>query len=183
MTSKIIAVFGSSAPKPGAPLNQEAYELGRLLGEAGYAVVTGGYSGVMEAASRGAAEAGGHVIGVTSDRLYRRGSRLNAWVKEERRFPTLLERAHHLVSSSDGIVALRGGIGTLNEVAMTWSLLQVGEIAPKPLLLLGAEWGALLRQFYGQGEYILEEQMQLWQCVTTPAEALARLREKVAPHE
>lgn len=66
-----IAVFGGSQPKEGDPAYAEAYELGSLLAQAGHTVLTGGYIGTMEAVSRGAAEAGGHVIGVTCEEIER----------------------------------------------------------------------------------------------------------------
>ncbi len=175
---RIVSVLGGSAPAPGSPAYQEAYALGRLLAEAGYIVASGGYSGTMEAVSRGAAEAGGHVIGVTTDRLNRwetRATHPNPWVREEIRFPTLRERLIHLISFSDALIALRGGIGTLSEVSLAWSLMQVGELPVRPLILVGATWGTLLRQFYGNGEYIRDEDMRLWQCVDSPEAAIAAL--------
>ncbi len=66
-----VAVFGGSAPQPGQPAYLEAQHLGEMLAKAGHEVVTGGYMGVMEAVSRGAAEAGGHVIGVTCKEIER----------------------------------------------------------------------------------------------------------------
>lgn len=164
----IVSVLGGSAPQPGSPAYDEAYQLGKTLAEAGYAVATGGYSGIMEASSKGAAEAGGHVIGVTTDALNRWERQVvnaNAWVKEEIKFPTLRERLYHLITFSDSLVALRGGIGTLSEVSLAWSLMQVGEIPIKPLVLVGQDWDDLIQQFYGSGEYINAEDMTLWQCV------------------
>jgi len=174
----IVSVLGGSSPAPGSPAYQEAYTLGRLLAEAGYTVASGGYSGIMEAVSRGAAEAGGHVIGVTTDRLNRwevRTVRANPWVREEIRFPTLRERLLHLITFSDALIALRGGIGTLSEVALAWSLMQVGEMPVRPLILVGPAWGTLLRQYYGRGEYIRDEDMRLWQCVDGPEAAVSAL--------
>ena len=66
-----ITVFGGSKPRPSQPAYQEALLLGQLLGSQGYTVLTGGYIGTMEAVSRGAAESGGHVIGVTCDEIER----------------------------------------------------------------------------------------------------------------
>lgn len=178
MSRGIVSIFGGSSPRPGSPAYEEAYTLGRLLAQAGYTVATGGYTGVMEAASRGAAEAGGHVIGVTTDalNLWEAGAQQpNPWVKEEIKFPTLRDRLFHLVSFCDAMIALRGGIGTLSEVSLAWSLLQVGEITPRPLILLGNDWQEWLTRYYGRGEYIRPEHMALWQCVATPQEALAAL--------
>ena len=136
--AKIVSVFGGSAPRPETAPYAEARALGAALAQAGWTVATGGYSGVMEAASRGAHEAGGHVIGVTCSLIEEwKGLRANAWVKEEKRFATLRERLGHLVEFCDAAIALPGGVGTLSEVALTWSLLQTGEIKRKPLITIG----------------------------------------------
>jgi uncharacterized protein (TIGR00730 family) len=145
---KVISVFGGSAPKPGEPAYEEARAVGARLAQAGWAVATGGYSGVMEAISRGAGEAGGHVIGVTCGLIETwKGLRANPWVKEETRFETLRERLNYLVAFCDAALALPGGIGTLSEVALTWSLLQTGEIGPKPLVVLGEVWRETVTTF------------------------------------
>ena len=145
-----ITVFGGAHPSPGSPAYVEAYELGRLLAEAGHTVLTGGYIGTMEAVSRGAAEAGGHVIGVTCDEVERwRGVKANAWVKEERHFSTLQERLNELVLACDAAIALPGGPGTLTEIALTWNLMIVESMPPKPLILVGSGWKAVLDQFFG----------------------------------
>jgi uncharacterized protein (TIGR00730 family) len=144
-----ITIFGGSQPKPGSPAYLQACELGKLLALAGHTVLTGGYMGCMEAASRGANEAGGHVIGVTcADIEAWRGTRANPWVKEERRFATLQERLNELVLACDAAIALPGGPGTLTEIAMTWNLMIVASIPPKPLILIGAEWRGLMESFY-----------------------------------
>src|SRR5690606_16486103 len=77
-----VSVYGGGSPKPGDPAYQQAYELGRLLAEAGYTVMTGGYSGTMEATSRGAKEAGGYVIGVTVGLFERAGLSPNPAIGE-----------------------------------------------------------------------------------------------------
>ena len=150
---KIVSVFGGSRPQPGQPAYEEARALGAALAEAGWTVAPGGYAGVMEAASRGACEAGGHVIGVTCGLIEDwKGLRPNAWVKEEKKFATLRDRLSHLVEFCDAAVALPGGIGTLSEVALTWSLLQTGEIRPKPLVVVGAVWVQTLSTFIQQAD-------------------------------
>ena len=143
----IVTVVGGNAVETGDTEYQEAYELGRLLAQAGYAIATGGYYGTMEAASRGAKEAGAHVIGVTTTRF---DDRLgpNPWVDEEIKFPTLFQRLHYLVTFSDALVALRGGVGTLSEVALSWSLLQVAEMPRKPLVLVGPHWRQIMETFH-----------------------------------
>ena len=154
--TKIVSVFGGSAPRPGTAPYAEAQALGAALAKAGWTVATGGYSGVMEAASRGAHEAGGHVIGVTCGLIEQwKGLRANEWVQEETRFATLRERLSHLVEFCDAAVALPGGVGTLSEVALSWSLMQTSEIASKPLILLGPMWHATVNAFLGGSEMYL----------------------------
>lgn len=143
----IVTVYGSNSPKDGEAEYEQARALGRLLAQHGYVVATGGYAGTMEAASRGAKEAGGHVIGVTTSLFD--GIRLstNPYIDEEIKLPTLFQRLHHLVTLADGWVALPGGIGTLSEVALTWSLMQVGEMPHHPFVLVGAMWRKTISEF------------------------------------
>jgi uncharacterized protein (TIGR00730 family) len=144
-----IAVFCSSLSRPGDPDYAEGIHLGRLLASAGHTVITGGYIGTMEAVSRGATEAGGHVIGVTCDEIEAwRPGRANPWVQEERRFQTLHERLFSLIDDCDAAIALPGGIGTLAEIAMMWSNLQIGAISPRPLVLIGSRWKLVFETFW-----------------------------------
>ena len=139
--SSRITVFGASNPQPGEPDYEQAHRLGTFLARAGYTVLTGGYMGTMEAVSRGAAEAGGHTIGVTCEEIENwRKATANPWVKEEWKKVTLKDRLHTLVENCDAALALPGGIGTLAEIAIMWSNLQVGILSPRPLILIGAGW-------------------------------------------
>jgi uncharacterized protein (TIGR00725 family) len=145
------------------------------LARAGWTVMTGGYAGVMEAASRGAAEAGGHVVGITCERIeaFRPGLRPNAWVKEEVKYATLRERLYHLVEHCDAAIALPGGVGTLSEVALTWSLLQTGEIPRKPLVVVGRAWAETVATFVREaGAFIYPDDANLIRAVNQAAEVL-----------
>ena len=143
-----VTIFGGSQPQPGSPAYLEAFELGKLLAMDGHTVVTGGYMGTMEAASRGANEAGGHVIGVTcADIEAWRGTYANVWVKEERRFATLQERLNELIRICEAAIALPGGPGTLAEVALTWNLMIIDSIPRKPLILIGDGWKNVMENF------------------------------------
>jgi len=143
-----ITIFGGSQPQPGSSAYVQAYELGKLLASAGHTILTGGYMGSMEAASRSAYEAGGHVIGVTcADIEAWHGSRANAWVKEERRFATLQERLNELIRACDAAIALPGGPGTLAEIGLTWNLMIVDSIPHRPLILVGEGWKNVMETF------------------------------------
>ncbi len=144
-----VTVFGGAQPQPGTPAYQEAHLLGKLLAEAGHAVLTGGYLGTMEAVSRGAAEAGGHVIGVTCEEIENwRKIGANAWVKEERRTKTLMERLETLITGCDAAIALPGGPGTLTEISLMWNLMIVESLRRRPLVLVGNGWQSVFDQFF-----------------------------------
>ena len=115
MTSEgtIITVFGSSRPRAGESDYEEARQLGCELAKRGFQICSGGYGGVMEAVSRGAKEAGGRTIAVTST-FFR--TKANAWVDEEHAASTWQERLFELVRFGEGYVACKGGTGTLVEL-------------------------------------------------------------------
>lgn len=175
---KIVSVFGSAHSKPGTPDFEDARRLGRQLAAAGYTVMTGGYGGSMEAASLGAREGGGHVIGVTVGLFERTGLRSgpNPYVDEVIHYETLSERVRHLVAECGAAVALPGGIGTLTEIALTWSLLQVGEIGAKPLIVVGERWAAVIEAAYGDGEFIRAEHLALIRKAPTVDDVLPLLQ-------
>ncbi len=167
-----IAVFCSSRVIEGDPRYEEAHLVGRLLAEAGFAVCTGGYQGLMEAISRGAREAGGHTIGVTLAAFDPRPP--NRWIVEEIKAPTFAERVQKLIMLGDGYLALAGGMGTLAEVSMAWSYLQIGAVPRRPCVLLGLAWVRLLDAFRRE-LIIAERDYALLQTAATPAEAVALL--------
>ncbi len=135
--SRIVTVFGSSRPRPGDAEYAEAEALGRALAEHGLVVCTGGYSGVMEAVSRGAKGAGGRTIGITA-RFFR--SRANAWIDEEISVPTWQDRLFELVKRGHGYVTCPGGTGTLVELAVVWEMLNKGVMKKKPIAVFGDFW-------------------------------------------
>jgi uncharacterized protein (TIGR00730 family) len=167
-----IAVFGSSEPIPGEPTYEQAREVGRLLAQAGYRVVTGGYGGVMEAASRGAAEAGGDAFGVTCSIFREREP--NAYLTGNVETADLHDRTRELVARSDGFVVLPGKSGTLAELAFLWALHRAGCLERRPVVLLGDSWRHVLRHLVRAG--ILEApQFDVTRVVDTPEETVDTL--------
>lgn len=140
--SQSIAVFGSSEPRDGEPAYRLAYRTGQALAGAGFSVVTGGYGGVMEAASRGASDAGGHALGIISDIFSARDP--NPFLTETVGSPDLYERTRFLIDRSDGYVVLAGKAGTLAELAWVWALARAGCLPSRPVVALGAPWPDLL---------------------------------------
>ena len=174
-----ITVFGGSQPKPGEPVFQDALRLGKLLAQAGYTVLNGGYIGSMEAVSRGAAEAGGHVIGVTCDQIEAwRPVKANRWVTEVWHFPSLHERMDALIDNSHAYLALPGGVGTLAEVTLTWNLLITHILPPRPLILIGSGWQSVIQKFMvEQGDFIPDAQRQWVSFAADVDTAFQRLQE------
>lgn len=178
-----VTVFGGSRPNP--PEYETAMRLGRLLAGAGYTVLTGGYIGVMEAVSRGAAEAGGYVIGITCDEIENwRPVKANQWVKEERKVPRIRERLFDLIEGCDAAVALPGGPGTLAEIAVMWNHLLAGSILPRPLVLVGAGWREVFETFYRTlDEYTPAEQRKWILFADSVEDAVETLQAWTGPRE
>ena len=139
---RVVTIFGSSRPDPGDPEYELARRLGKALAESGYVVCNGGYAGVMEASARGAREAGGHTVGVIAGAF--EGKRANRWVAETEECQSLLERMMRLIDRGDAYVVLKGGTGTLLELAGVWELMNKGMIREKPAVVLGDFWNAVL---------------------------------------
>ncbi|MHB8806085.1 MAG: LOG family protein [Anaerolineaceae bacterium] len=146
-----VSVFGSAHPKPGDVGYLQAYQLGKLLAEQGHIVLNGGYVGTMEAVSKGSAEAGGHVIGVTCDDIEKwRNTKPNPWVHEIMHNPDLIGRLSGLVKNCDAAIALPGGVGTLAEIALTWNMIILENIPVPYLLLVGDAWQKVIQTFYNE---------------------------------
>ena len=138
-----ITIFGTSKAKPGDSVFVMAGELGRLLAENGFTIANGGYGGTMLAAAKGAAEAGGKVIGVTCT-AFKRG-KANEFVSEEISTDCLEKRLAKLIELGDAYLVLPGGTGTLLELADVWEHKNKRFAnADKPIILVGAFWRPLL---------------------------------------
>ncbi|MBN1290403.1 MAG: LOG family protein [Candidatus Latescibacteria bacterium] len=139
-----VAVFGSSRPPAGTKRYEEARLLGYSLATAGYTVVSGGYRGIMEAASRGAKEAGGSTIGVTTAFFDSKNIKPNKYVDTEIKTPTYADRLLKLTEISDAYVIMRGGSGTLTELFFSWELEKNKSIPPRPIILFGDQWKRII---------------------------------------
>lgn len=142
-----VVVFGASSPAPGDPSYEDGVACGAALARAGVTVATGGYGGIMEAVSRGAADHGGHVIGVTAPRIFSGRDGANRWVAEEQPSETIPLRIARLIEISDAAIALPGSIGTLTELVLAWNVAFVARFSdadPFPLVTVGARWRELV---------------------------------------
>jgi uncharacterized protein (TIGR00730 family) len=134
---RIVTIFGGSKCAQDSPEYIEAKELGSRLAEAGFTICTGGYLGIMEAASRGAREKGGRVYGIVMNQFK---SEPNRYLTDKVATNHFYERLQNLITRSVGFVALRGGMGTVTEVSLVWNKLQTGVIGRRPLVLVGDCW-------------------------------------------
>jgi uncharacterized protein (TIGR00730 family) len=167
-----VAVFGSADAQDGDPLYAAARRLGTMLVEAGFGVITGGYGGVMEAASRGAREGAGVAVGVTCAVFSSR--KPNRFLTERRDAENLLARTGALIDAACGYVVLHGKSGTLAELMFVWALHRAGSLGPRPVVLLGDAWRPFLHHLV-RGAMIEDEQLAITRVADGPEEAVAEL--------
>ncbi|MDI6766198.1 MAG: LOG family protein [Bacteroidota bacterium] len=141
MNKKIITIFGSSKPLPGNSDYQTAYELGKLLAEAGFVICNGGYGGVMEASAHGAKDAGGKSIGIITEHFKRFA---NSNIDEVICVKTLIDRLLKLIELGDAYIVLKGSTGTLVELATVWEYMNKSVIKSKPIIIVGDFWSPVI---------------------------------------
>ena len=138
-----VAVFGSARTPAGHAHFALAEEVGRRLSEAGFAVITGGGPGAMEAANKGASEAGGVSVGLGIELPFETG--LNPWVDRGVNFRYFFVRKTMFVKYAQGFVVLPGGMGTFDELFEALTLVQTRKVTRFPIVLLGVDyWSGLL---------------------------------------
>jgi uncharacterized protein (TIGR00730 family) len=140
---KAVSVFGSARVKPGQPQYQAAVEVARLLGEAGFAIITGGGPGIMEAGNRGAQQAAAPSIGLNIELPFEQGN--NRFVGIPIDFHYFFVRKTMFVKYAQAFVIFPGGFGTMDELFEALTLIQTGKIQNFPVVLFDASyWGGLL---------------------------------------
>jgi uncharacterized protein (TIGR00730 family) len=138
-----IGVFGSARTHKDDPYYAKGEELGRRIAEAGFAVITGGGPGAMEAANKGASQAGGVSVGLGIELPFEIG--LNEWVDVGVNFRYFFARKTMFVKYSRGFVVLPGGLGTLDELFEALTLVQTQKVTSFPVVLIGTQyWSGLL---------------------------------------
>lgn len=141
---RIVTIFGGSKCVEEDPEYEQAKRAGALLAEAGFTICTGGYLGVMEAASRGAKEAGGRVLGIVMNQFRHEPNR---YLTDKVATPHFYERLQRLITRSVGFIAIRGGMGTVTELSLVWNKIQTRVIEPRPLVLLGDCWRPVVNEW------------------------------------
>jgi uncharacterized protein (TIGR00730 family) len=132
-----ITAFGSSRITPDEPVFADVQQLSSKLARAGWDGMTGGHQGMMAAFSQGIRQGGGHVRGVTLERF---PTPPDNTLSEEIRAKDFFERMQVMIEAADAYLVLPGGLGTLAELAMSWDLLAINVLEPRPLILYGGMW-------------------------------------------
>lgn len=177
-----VSVFGSARIKPDQPEYATGVAVGRGLVDAGYAVITGGGPGIMEAANRGANEAGGLSVGLGIELPFEQG--MNRWVDLGVNFRYFFARKTCFVKYSEGFVVLPGGFGTFDELFESLTLVQTHKVVEFPIVLVGsAYWQGLLDWLSGpvlDRGTISASDLELLTVVDDPEEAVGLVAERGA---
>jgi uncharacterized protein (TIGR00730 family) len=173
-TERIITIFGGSKCRESDSEYAQALRVGALLAEAGFTICTGGYLGVMEAASRGAHERGGRVIGITMNQFK---AEPNRYLSEKIPSEHFYERLQRLITQSVGYIALRGGMGTVTELSLVWNKLQTRVLEPRPLVLLGECWPPIVKEWQRQ-LVVSDDDVKFLDFAKTPEEAVKTIAAK-----
>lgn len=175
-----VSVFGSARTKPDHPDYALAREVGRRLAEAGYAVITGGGPGIMEAVNRGATDVHGTSIGLGIELPFEQG--MNPYVNLGINFRYFFARKTMFVKYAQGFVVLPGGFGTFDELFEAITLVQTHKVTEFPLVLVGTEyWGGLLdwvRSTVQPRGMISQADLDLLYLTDDPAEAVEHVQRR-----
>jgi uncharacterized protein (TIGR00730 family) len=174
-----VSIFGSARVREGHPVYEEARIVGRGFVEAGFAVVTGGGPGVMEAANRGAREGGGLSVGFNIELPHEQHE--NPYLDIELTFRHFYARKTMFVKAAEGFVIFPGGFGTLDELFESLTLIQTGKVLHFPVVLFDADyWAGLLAwirdRLLTEG-MISSEDVELLHVTDSAKEAVARVVE------
>src|SRR6266850_2156037 len=171
---RIVTIFGGSKCSESDTEYVQARRAGELLAQSGFTICTGGYLGVMEAASRGAREAGGRVLGIVMNQFK---AEPNRFLTDKVATPHFYERLQRLITRSVGFIAIRGGMGTVTELSLVWNKIQTKVIEPRPLVLLGDCWPPIVREWQ-QHLAVSDNDVAALDFAKTPEEAVSIIKEK-----
>jgi uncharacterized protein (TIGR00730 family) len=169
-----ISVFGSARTSPEDPMYALAEDLGRALSRSGFAVITGGGPGIMEAANKGACEGGGTSVGLGIELPFEAG--MNPYVDVGVNFRYFFARKTMFVKYAQGFIVLPGGFGTFDELFEALTLVQTQKVTSFPIVLMGADyWSGLVEWVRGTvlgGGKISEPDLDMFHLTDDVAEAI-----------
>lgn len=174
---KTVACLGFADCRPGDPLYQEGFDVGKMLAENGYMVTNGGGPGVMRASTEGAHAGGGKAIGITfypKDMGNFEGRDMNNPFDEEIKTESYLERTLKLLEKSETYIVFKGGTGTISEFGMAWGLARLYFGHHKPLILYGKFWENIIAAFVANMR-MRPEELQVYRVVNSPEEVIAAI--------
>ncbi len=176
-----VSIFGSARTAPGDPLYKKAEKIAELFVKSGFSVITGGGGGVMEAANKGAAKAGGKSVGLNIVLPHEQKPNRYSNIKVE--FNYFFIRKVMFVKYAAAYVILPGGFGTLDELFEAVTLVQTSRIKPLPVILVGSDyWSGLVEwikeRLLSQGK-ISAEDMDIFQLIDSPDEVVKAVRKVV----
>jgi hypothetical protein len=176
-----VSIFGSARVTPDDPLYHETTRLADMLCRAGYSVITGGGPGLMEAANKGAAEAGGESVGLHIHLPLEQKPNKFLTIRSDYRY--FFVRKLMFVKYAMAYIAMPGGFGTLDELSEALVLIQTKRIKPFPIIFMGsAFWGGLIDWFrdtvLARG-FLSPDDMELFTVLDTPEEAVSFIRRHV----
>ncbi|MCM8774965.1 MAG: LOG family protein [Candidatus Omnitrophica bacterium] len=170
MSLRIVTIFGSAQAKESDASYQQALHVGRLLAQNDFTVCNGGYRGIMEASARGACEAGGKTLGITTVQF---AGKVNPWIQEERSMKTWKDRLFSLIETGNAYVLFNGGTGTLTELFVVWEMTNKG-LLKNPIILIGDFLHALLERLKKENAVLFNGYLKI---AKTPEEVLRYLKE------
>ncbi len=181
-----VAFLGYAEAKPEDQDYKDAFETAKLLAQAGYAIINGGGPGIMRAATEGAHAGGGKAIGIT---YYPEAKEANFEGRDpENKFDeeviadTYVERTLRIMSMADVYLIFNGGTGTISEFGMAWGLARIHFGHHRPLVLFGDFWHRIIEAI-GKSMPLRPEELKVYHIVTTPQEALIKVKSLEADGE
>ncbi len=176
-----VSIFGSARLKPQSTMYKKAVEIAALFAKDNYAVITGGGGGIMEAANKGAAEAGGTSIGLNINLPFEQKPNKHANITLE--FNYFFIRKLMFVKYATAYIIMPGGFGTLDELFEAVTLIQTHRIKPLPVILVGTDyWGGLvewIKARFLEDKMISAEDIDIFQIMNDPAEIVKAVKKRV----
>ena len=176
-----VSIFGSTRVKPGDEVYKKAEEIGRVLAENGFGVITGGGPGVMEGANKGAASAGGNSIGLNIE--IPQEQKPNPYANVTLHFRYFVVRKVMFVKYAVAYIILPGGFGTMDELFEAVTLIQTHKIRPFPVILVGSHyWKGMLdwmKEVVLKEEKISLSDLEILQLIDDPAEIIKTIKKTV----
>lgn len=174
-----IAIFGFADAEPQSKLYKDTFRVAKVLAEAGYTVIDGGGPGVMEAATLGAKDGGGKVVGVTfypPDAPHFEGRDKNNPIDVEIKTDSYIERTLTLMKEGQVYVVFNGASGTMSEFAMAWGLARIYFGHHKPLILYGNFWKSIMKVL-NKNLMVRPEESQVYKIVSSPEGVLRAIKQ------